>query len=329
MKYHYHLAECKLSLIENDSKSEPVQVTISPDEHERLELQKEFLIDDFDFNSIMDPDEVPRLEVSSERILLIWKSPENASVSQAVHLNVGTVGLLLCGERLALIRKSGSVSFNDRDFRKVRDVREVLLAYLLHTIHHFVSHLKIIKQMSNELEKKITVSMENKHLLQMFSLGESLIYYVDAIEANKGVLTKLRSVGDKLSLQSHHLLLLDDLILENTQAAQQARIYSTVLSGLMDARGTIVNNNMNVLLKNLTLINIVFLPLNLVASIFGMSEWGMMTKNMDWRLSYSLFCVGMVIMGWGTWLLVKRLIDRGSASHALSTSPLVSKSSDR
>ncbi len=31
----------------------------------------------------------------------------------------------------------------------------------------------------------------------------------------------------------------------------------------MDARGNLVNNNMNTLLKNLTLINVVFLPLNL------------------------------------------------------------------
>ena len=71
--------------------------------------------------------------------------------------------------------------------------------------------------------------------------------------------------------------------------SRQADIYSSVLSGLMDARGTIVNNNMNVLLKNLTLINIVFLPLNLIASIGGMSEWSMMTQGLDWRISYSLF----------------------------------------
>jgi magnesium transporter len=70
---------------------------------------------------------------------------------------------------------------------------------------------------------------------------------------------------------------------------------------------------MNVLLKNLTLINIVFLPLNLIASIGGMSEWSMMTKGLDWSVSYSLFSLGMAVMGWLMWILVTRFIDTGGA----------------
>jgi magnesium transporter len=105
-------------------------------------------------------------------------------------------------------------------------------------------------------------------------------------------------------------------VLENTQAARQASIFASVLSGLMDARGTIVNNNMNVLLKNLTLINIVFLPLNLIAGILGMSEWSMMTQHLDWRLSYGIFTLAMVGFGWASWLLVTRLMDTSGARAA-------------
>jgi magnesium transporter len=152
--------------------------------------------------------------------------------------------------------------------------------------------------------------MENRHLLQMFNLSESLVYYVDAIEGNGAVLAKLRSISNQLGFQNRHLEMIDDIILENTQAVRQATIYSSVLSGLMDARGTIVNNNMNVLLKNLTLINIVFLPLNLIASIGGMSEWSMMTKGLSWWVSYSLFSFAMMVFGWVTWLLMKKLIER-------------------
>nr|MDA8134715.1 magnesium transporter CorA family protein [Desulfobacteraceae bacterium] len=181
------------------------------------------------------------------------------------------------------------------------------------TIRHFVSHLRIIKHVSGELEKKITVSMENKHLLQMFSLSESLVYYMDAIEGNSAALKKLRSIAVQMEFEARQLEMLDDIILENAQASRQANIYSSVISGLMDARGTIVNNNMNVLLKNLTLINIVFLPLNLIASIWGMSEWSMITQGLDWRLSYLLFFLGMVVFGWGTWIFMKKVIERGTA----------------
>ena len=299
--------------VESDVGQEHVLVAIAPDDLERAIIQRQFLLDDYDLTSTLDPDEVPRLEVSNGRPLLIWKVPEKPKISESVELGVNVVGLSLVEDRLLLVRSTGDVSLSNREFRNSRDVRDAMLAFLLHSIRHFVGHLRVILQMSSELENRIATSMENRHLLQMFSLSESLVYYIDAIEGNGTVLTRLRSIGGQFGFQSRHFEMLDDLILENTQAARQASIYSSVLSGLMDARGTIVNNNMNVLLKNLTLINIVFLPLNLIAGIGGMSEWSMMTRGLDWRLSYALFCLGMVVFGWGIWLFVKKVIDRGPA----------------
>ena len=48
---------------------------------------------------------------------------------------------------------------------------------------------------------------------------------------------------------------LENLKIENEQALKQAEIYSEVFSGLMDARASIVNNNMSQLMKKLTIIN--------------------------------------------------------------------------
>ena len=219
-----------------------------------------------------------------------------------------------------IILSEGEVSFADREFRNIRATLDVLLGILLRTVRHYVSHLRAIRQISGDLEKKITVSMENRYLLQMFALSESLVYYTDAIEGNGAALERLRNAGGRLRFSEAQLELLDDIILENRQASRQANIYSSVLSGLMDARGTIVNNNMNVLLKNLTLINTVFLPLNLIASIGGMSEWSMITKRLDWRLSYGIFTVGMALFGWGTWVLMTRLIARNEKRSGRSRS---------
>jgi len=302
-------------IVESTQEVGQIQVVFAPDDRERAIVQEQFDLDDYDLNSTFDPDEVSRLDVSDGRLFFIWKVPETASVSEAIDLAVSTVGLSLLKDRLVFVRRTAAVSFADKEFRKVGDVRDTMLAFLLRTVRHFVGHLRAIRQISNELEKKITVSMENKHLLQMFALSESLVYYLDAIEGNAAALIKLRSVGGQLGFQARHLEMLDDIILENAQAARQASIYSSVLSGLMDARGTIVNNNMNVLLKNLTLINIVFLPLNLIAGIGGMSEWSVMTRGLDWRISYSLFCLGMAVFGWGMWIFMKKVIDRVPA-HA-------------
>jgi magnesium transporter len=309
MLRHFEIAGNRIA--ESNEGHGQLLVASAPDERERFLIQEQFRLDEYDLTSTLDPDEVPRLDFTDGRMLLIWKVPERAVISEAIELDVGVVGLSFVQDRLLFIRATGDISFSDREFRNVNDDRDVILAFLLRTIRHFVGHLRVVKQISTDLERKITVSMENKHLLQMFSLSESLVYYVDAIEGNAAVLTKLRSIGSQIGFQSRHFEILDDIILEISQAARQASIYSSVLSGLMDARGTIVNNNMNVLLKNLTLINIVFLPLNLIASIGGMSEWSMMTQGLDWRVSYSLFLLGMVVFGWGTWLFMKKVIDRG------------------
>jgi magnesium transporter len=287
-----------------------VLVFVAPDEQEKSLIRSQFQLDEYDLSSTLDSDEVPRAETSPERTLIIWKIPRSARVSEAVELGVYPVSLLLTRDRLAFVMSEGQIAFSSREFRNCRDVIDVLLGFLLHTIRHYVGHLRVIKQMSSELERKITVSMENKHLLQMFALSESLVYYVDAIEGNGAVLSKLYGLANAIGLDTRQRQLLDDIILENNQATRQANIYSSILSGLMDARGTIVNNNMNVLLKNLTLINIVFLPLNLIASIGGMSEWSMMTRGLPWEVSYGLFSLGMAFFGWLTWIVVTRLIDK-------------------
>ena len=286
-------------------------VYVAPDDREKSIIRDQFHLDEYDLSSTLDPDEVPRLEASKARTFMIWKLPRSAKVADVIELGVLSVGLALVEDRLAFVMSEGQISFSSREFRNLNNVGDVLLGFLLHAIHHYVGHLRVIKQLSSELQKKITVSMENRHLLQMFALSESLVYYIDAIEGNSAVLARLRRIGGEIGLDGRQLQLLDEVILENAQAARQANIYSSVISGLMDARGNIVNNNMNVLLKNLTLINIVFLPLNLIAGIGGMSEWSMMTQHLDWRVSYGLFCLGMVVFGWLTWIIVTRLIGRG------------------
>jgi magnesium transporter len=300
-------------IVESAEESAPLLLFVAPDEAERSVLRDHFGLAEYDLASTLDPDEAPRAEALEKGALLIWKVPESARIEAAVEFGVHSLGLVLAGDRLAFVLDQPRVSFTEREFRNARDGRDVVLGFLLHGIRHYVGHLRVIKQIGVELERKITVSNENRYLLQMFALGESLVYYLDAIEGNGAMLQKLRALATSMGWDKRQLDLLDDVILENSQAARQANIYSTILSGLMDARGTIVNNNMSVLLKNLTMINIIFLPLNLIASIGGMSEWTMMTQGLDWRISYALFLLAMVLFGWLTLTIVRKVTDRRAA----------------
>lgn len=297
-------------IAESEEDQASILVYVTPDDREKQEILQALTLDSYDLESALDPEEISRVEFTPDRMFLIWKRPKSASYDEQLRLDVSSLGLFLYQDRLTVIMNDKDIPFSAKEFQGVSSPVEVLLRFLLYTVRHYIAHLRIIKQITMELESKISTSMENRYLLQMFALSESLIYYLNAIEANGTVLTKLRASVEKLGLSRQHIESLDDIILDNQQCSRQAQIYSTVLSGLMDARGTLVNNNMNVLLKNLTLINIIFLPLNLIASILGMSEYSMMTSGIDWRISYAWFSLAMVIIGLGTWLIIVWTLDK-------------------
>jgi len=286
-----------------------------PTDAEKDDLSRQFNLDRTDLDAVFDPDEVPRMEGEQNRTFIIWKRPDNVSIGDAVQFEVSSLGIAIRQNKVAFIVPRGDLSLSGRGFKRIDSIWECVLQVLLMTVHHYLDHLKAIKMISQQLQTKLVSSMENRYLLQMFALGESLVYYHNALESNLTVLSKLRSAPEKQSLTSNQINLLDDVIIENQQASKQANIYSTVLSGLMDARGTIINNNMNVLLKNLTVINVVFLPLNLIASIGGMSEYSFMTKGIGWPIAYGAFTLAMIILGWLTWLWLGKFIDRNQSRN--------------
>ena len=73
---------------------------------------------------------------------------------------------------------------------------------------------------------------------------------------------------------------------------------------LMDATVGFININQNKVIKQLTVISVVFMPLNLIAGIGGMSEFSMMTEGVPWPISYGSFIIGVGIVGWITFLLL-------------------------
>lgn len=297
------------AVAETQDEAAEILVICDPGPEEREMILREFLLDEATLDSMLDPDEISRVELYDEYKLIIWKHADNASAAETIEFNVSSLGILILPGRTVIIdRDVDPPSFGGRDFRNIQCRNDLVLRIMLHTVRHFLAHLKAMKLLSNSLQNKLTGSMENRYFLQMFSLGEALIYYRNSLESNATVLSQALSAASRFGWTETQRENLMDIRIENQQACKQAEIYSEILSGLMDARGNILNNNMNALLKNLTLINIVFLPLNLIAGIGGMSEFTMMTGGLDWRISYSIFMLVMVILGVITWKVLQELL---------------------
>jgi len=284
-----------------------VMLFSNPDAAERDLLHSHFKVDEHALASALDPDEVSRIEFHPDHLFLIWKRPENYSGGGSLAFEVSSCGLLFAPGQLLVIATDDTPLHGLGTRQPLNTPLDVLLDLLFSNIHHYLGHLKVIKLVARELQQKFNHSMQNQHLVQMFNLSESLIYYINALHSNGAVLTRLRNHAEKQHFGSEALGLIDDLIIENNQCYKQAEIYSTVFSGLIDARGNLMNNSMNNLLRKLTLINVVFLPLNLIASIGGMSEFSMMTAGTSWWISYPLFLAVMLLGAGGMMFGLRRL----------------------
>jgi magnesium transporter len=95
---------------------------------------------------------------------------------------------------------------------------------------------------------------------------------------------------------------------------------------LMDATVGFININQNKRVSKLTSISIVLMPINILAGIGGMSEFSMMTKdyNVSWPVAYAGFMLGSVVVGWGTYLVLKYFEARATRRSLEEKGPLKS-----
>ena len=282
-----------------------VWLCISPDTAERRHLQARLGIAAHALEASLDPDEVARIEIKPDHLFLVWKRPERFD---GRGFTVASVGVMLSEQRLVVICASDSWLGGLRGGQGLASPLDVLMMTLDESVHHYLGHLRVVKQVAREIQQQFTQAMDSAQLVQMYNLRESLVYYVDAIKNNGGVLALLRSHGQRHGFSARQLEALDDLIIENEQSYQQAKIHARVFNNLIEARGNLANNSMNQALRNLTLINVVFLPLNLIASIGGMSEFSMMTASLPWWVSFPTLVLGMVVLAVGMVVGLKRLV---------------------
>lgn len=248
-----------------------VTVYVNPDEAERKHLIHDLRADEHTLTSALDPDELSRVEFEPEHAAIIIKRPKNYSAADNFLFKVASLGMLVFKDRLVLIVNEDTPLFEGRQFQKIASIHDIVLRLIYRSIYHFLEHLKVINMCSEQLEKEVNTAMENRHLLNLFTLEKSLVYYLNAISSNGRVIERLRANAPRFGFTTDNLELLDDIAIENSQCYEQAQIYSQVLSGLMDARVSVVSNNLNVLIKRLNIIMIALMLPTLWIGFFSMN----------------------------------------------------------
>jgi magnesium transporter len=307
MRRYYEIVDGRLTPTEDENSR--IVVFINPSAAERLYLIGELSLDEHTLSSALDPDELSRVEFEPEHVAVIFKRPRHYSGCDDFLFRICSMGLYLFKDRLIAVLSDDITIFDlDKDLSNISGgLREVLLRLIARSISQFLGHIRAISMVVDELEKKLETSMSNKHLMHLFRLSQSMTYYLSAISSNGVLIDKLRANSAKIGFTSENEEQLDDLSVDNTQCYKQAEIYSVIMSGMNDARASMVNNNLNILMKRLTVLSIVFLPLNVIAGVFGMSEYTQFMQGvMPLQYAYILFILGLFVVGYLTFWLLKR-----------------------
>jgi len=145
-----------------------------------------------------------------------------------------------------------------------------LLQILQQVSAFYLRYLGRIDRETDKVEKELRASMKNAEIFDLLSLQKSLVYFTTSLRANEAVLQKLlRTKTVKMYEEDQELL--EDVIIENRQASEMAKIYTDILTGMMDAFTSVISNNLNRVMKLLTSITIILSIPTIVASYFGMN----------------------------------------------------------
>jgi magnesium transporter len=235
-----------------------------------LDIPLDFLTDSLDI------DERTRFEEEDNVKLIVIKTPtENNSFneSDAFYITI-PICIILTHNQIVTVNsfenaaiKKFLSTFQNRhpDNRKL-----MVLKIIEKVVQNFLDYLKEINQRRNIIEQKLYASNQNEQLLELMRIQKSLVYFVTALRSNELLLLKLERTNF-LALTDEELEILNDLIVDNSQALEMANIYTNILSSTLDAFASIIANNQNEVLKRLSVITIVLTFPVLVASIYGMN----------------------------------------------------------
>ena len=180
----------------------PIQVYVAPDDAERSRLVDSLQLDLHTLDSALDPEEPARLEFEPQHTALIIKRPKTLAGKGELMFRITSVGLFLFADRLIVVLAEDSLQFGGKLFRRVGSLRELALKIVFRSIEHFEQHLVVINKIAGQIEAKINRAMENRHLLNLFSLEKSLVYYLNAIASNGRLIDRVRGSAQRIGLNT-------------------------------------------------------------------------------------------------------------------------------
>jgi magnesium transporter len=250
-----------------------IQVTC-PTEEDQRELEEKFNIPDYFMSDISDTDERARYEYDDGWMLIILRIPYVKEIRSRTPYTTVPLGIIhkrdvtitVCFYETNMM--IDFVSFQQKRGVGFTDHVDMIFRLFLSSAVWYLKRLKQISMLVDKAKRNLDKEVNNESLIGLSRLQDSLTYFQTSIRGNETLLSKLKF---KLQIDELDADLIEDVNIEMTQARETTLIYSNILESTMDTYQSIINNNMNTVMRTLTSVTIIMMIPTLITSMFGMN----------------------------------------------------------
>ena len=250
-----------------------IQVTC-PTEEDQHELEEKFNIPDYFMSDISDTDERARYEYDDGWMLIILRIPYVKEIRSRTPYTTVPLGIIhkrdvtitVCFYETNMM--IDFLSFQQKRGEGFTDHVDMIFRLFLSSAVWYLKRLKQISMLVDKAKRNLDKEVNNESLIGLSRLQDSLTYFQTSIRGNENLLQKLKF---KLQIDELDADLIEDVNIEMTQARETTSIYSNILESTMDTYQSIINNNMNTVMRTLTSVTIIMMIPTLITSMFGMN----------------------------------------------------------
>lgn len=226
-------------------------------------------------NAPLDLDERPRFEKDDGFALIIMQTsfplPESSDLPYDT-LPLGIIHteqcvLTICTQENPVLEeiKNGRLRYVSTAKRN-----RFTLQIFLRTAQRFLIDLRQINKKVDSVESSLQHSTRNKELLELLRLEKSLVYFKTAVKANELMMERVKR--DRVfEMYPDDQELLDDVIIENLQAIEMTDITTNIVASMTGTFASIISNNVNGVMKVLTITTILLAVPTLISGVYGMN----------------------------------------------------------
>jgi len=241
----------------------------------------------------------PKAENFDDYIYVVLKMLDIDTAAD--HITAEQVSLVLGPHFLISFQeKEGDVFDNVR--QRIRKTRGRIrmsgtdyLAYALMdaVVDHYFEILEKLGEKIEQLEEELLENPTPRILENIHHIKREMIFFRKQVWPLREVLNSLIKDPSDLIQESTHIFLRD--VYDHTiQIIDTIESLRDVLSGLSDLYLSTVSNRMNEVMKVLTIIATIFIPLTFIAGIYGMNFEFM--PELKWRWSYPVLWILLIVI---------------------------------